>query len=53
MKRNIILLLLAFVVLDALANASNFSANDSACIIEGTVINLPDGCDVILYGSAG
>ena len=53
MKRNIILLLLAFVVLDALANANNFSANDSACIIEGTIKNIPDGCDVILYGSAG
>jgi len=53
MKRNIILLLLAFVVLDALAKANSFSANDSVCIIEGTIKNIPDGCDVILYGSAG
>ena len=53
MKRNIILLFFAFVVLDVLAKANDFSANDSVCIIEGTIKNIPDGCDVILYGSAG
>lgn len=53
MKRKIILLFFAFVVLDVLAKANDFSANDSVCIIEGTMKNIPDGCDVILYGSAG
>ena len=53
MKESIILSLLLLLSLSDWAKASNVSANDSVCIIEGTIKNIPDGCDVILYGSAG
>ena len=53
MKESIILSLLLLLSLSGWAKASNVSANDSVCIIEGTIKNIPDGCDVILYGSAG
>ena len=53
MKESTILSLLLLLSLSGWAKASNVSANDSVCIIEGTIKNIPDGCDVILYGSAG
>ncbi len=52
MRRLITISFLLFIALCGWANGT-VSAKDSICIIEGTVKNLPDGCDVILYGSAG
>ena len=53
MRRLITISFLLFIALCGWAKAGNASVKDSICIIEGTVKNLPDGCDVILYGSAG
>ena len=52
MRRLITISFLLFIALCGWANGT-VSAKESICIIEGTVKNLPDGCDVILYGSAG
>ena len=52
MRRLITISFLLFIALCGWANGA-VSAKDSICVIEGTVKNLPDGCDVILYGSAG
>ena len=52
MRRLITISFLLFIALCGWANGT-VSAKDSICIIEGTVKNLPDGCDVILYGSVG
>ena len=52
MRRLITISFLLFIALCGWANGT-VSAKDSICIIEGTVKNLPDGCDIILYGTAG
>ena len=52
MKRTITLSL--FVLITLCCWAKNItSAKDSLCIIEGTIKNIPEGCDIILYGTAG
>ena len=42
-----------FIALCGWAKTDNVSFKDSICIIEGTIKNIPDGCDIILYGTAG
>lgn len=53
MRRLITISFLLFIALCGWAKAGNASVKDSICIIEGTIKNLPDGCDIILYGTAG
>ena len=53
MRRLITISFLLFIALCGWAKAGNASVKDSICIIEGTIKNIPDGCDIILYGTAG
>lgn len=53
MKESIILYILLLLSLSGWAKANNAFTNNSVCIIEGTIKNIPDGCDVILYGFDG
>lgn len=52
MRRLITTSFLLFIALCGWANGA-VSAKDSLCIIEGTIKNIPEGCDIILYGTAG
>ena len=53
MRRLITISFLLFIALCGWAKTGNASVKDSICIIEGTIKNIPDGCDIILYGTAG